>query len=137
VLKRNIHFYNLEARVRIVHGDVREYRPEQVFDLIVSNPPYIADAEMAGLDKKVSHYEPYMALSDSGDGLGFYRLFSERFEQWLKPRGAAILEFGGNAQTETLEAIFKNYDQRIVKDYQNDDRVLVLHRRAVSEQEAV
>jgi release factor glutamine methyltransferase len=137
VLKRNIHFYNLERRVHIVHADVKEYRPGRSFDLIVSNPPYIADAEIGNLEKKVSHFEPYMALSDTGDGLGFYRLFADRFETWLAPAGAAILEFGGNAQTDALQEIFRSYDRRIVKDYQNDDRVLVLHRRGVAARRAV
>jgi release factor glutamine methyltransferase len=43
------------------------------FDLIVANPPYIAQAELAGLAPEVLHHEPMMALTDGGDGLGAYR----------------------------------------------------------------
>ena len=126
ILQRNIHFYNLEGRVEIVHRDIAEYDPSGTFDLIVSNPPYIADDEIGTLAENVSHFEPYMALSDAGDGLDFYRYFAQRFKDWLQPGGAALLEFGGNNQINALREIFQTYEQHIVKDYQQDDRVLIL-----------
>jgi release factor glutamine methyltransferase len=46
---------------------------EEAFDIIVSNPPYIALEEMAGLDAEVRDYEPSIALTDGGDGTLFYR----------------------------------------------------------------
>ncbi|MDZ7796049.1 MAG: peptide chain release factor N(5)-glutamine methyltransferase [Candidatus Marinimicrobia bacterium] len=128
ILQRNIRFYNLENRVSILYEDIRRYRPERPFDMIVSNPPYISGEEMKNLDKNVSHYEPYMALSDSGDGLAYYRFFAEHFRDWLEDGGIALLEYGGNAQTAPLRKIFSSFEQKIVKDYQQDDRVMVLRK---------
>ncbi len=126
VLKRNINFYNLEKRISVIHGDIRDYRPETPFHMIVSNPPYIAEHEMAGLDDNVSYYEPHQALSDKDDGLSFYRFFAEKFTNWMIHHGVALLEYGGNAQTPDMKTIFSAYDQRVIKDYQQDDRVFVL-----------
>ena len=129
VLRRNINFYNLDNRIGVLHEDIRNYRPEERFDMIVSNPPYISGEEVKGLERTVSHYEPYMALSDAEDGLAFYRRFAERFPEWLVKKGAALLEYGGNAQTPALKKIFSAFEQKVVKDYQQDDRVLVLRKR--------
>jgi release factor glutamine methyltransferase len=129
VLKRNIHFYNLDNRVHVIHEDILQYRPEGRFDIIVSNPPYIASGEIPALATNVTHYEPYMALSDAGDGLGFFRHFAQHFTEWLQPGGIALLEFGGNAQTTALKELFSGFETRIIKDYQNDDRVLLLTRK--------
>ena len=127
VLQRNVNFYNLEKRISVVHGDIREYQPEMFFHMIVSNPPYIAEHEMSTLDKNVSYFEPHLALSDKDDGLSFYRYFAEKFANWMLPKGIALLEYGGNGQTLEMKNIFSTYEHRVIKDYQQDDRVLVLN----------
>ncbi|MDZ7820955.1 MAG: methyltransferase [Candidatus Marinimicrobia bacterium] len=129
VLQRNVRFYNLDNRIRILHEDIRKYRPEAPFDMIVSNPPYISGEEMTTLDKTVSHYEPYMALSDDGDGMEYYRYFAGTFPEWLVDGGLALLEYGGNTQTAALRDLFSGFEQEIVRDYQQDDRVILLKYR--------
>lgn len=126
VLKRNINFYNLEKRIKVIHGDIREYQPETLFHMIVSNPPYIADSEMSSLDKNVSYFEPHPALSDKDDGLSFYRLFAKKFSNWMTNKGVALLEYGGNPQTPEMKNIFSAYEQQVIKDYQKDDRVFIV-----------
>ena len=95
--------------------------------MIVSNPPYIADSDMLGLNKNVSFYEPHMALSDKEDGLTFYRYFADKFSHWMKRNGVALLEYGGNVQTQEMKTIFAEYEQKIVKDFQQDDRVIIVN----------
>lgn len=63
------------------------------FDLVVSNPPYIAEAEMAGLAPELTH-EPRAALTPGGDGLGAYRRIAAGLAAVLAPGGRAILEIG-------------------------------------------
>lgn len=133
VLKRNILFHNLGKRVRILQSDVRDYVPDTSFDIIVSNPPYIAESEMPGVSKNVSHYEPYMALSDNADGLEFYRFFAELFPDWLQSAGFALLEFGGNAQSPAMQEIFSEFETDIIKDYQGDDRVILIRNKKATE----
>ena len=63
------------------------------FDLIVSNPPYIAADEMAGLAPELS-YEPRIALTDEGDGLSAYRTITAGAGAHLKPGGRLMVEIG-------------------------------------------
>lgn len=64
------------------------------FDLIVSNPPYIAAAEMAGLAPEVRDWEPALALSPGGDGLDAYRAITAGAGAHLVPGGRLLLEIG-------------------------------------------
>ena len=64
-----------------------------VFDLVVSNPPYIAEAEMAALSREVLH-EPRMALTPGGDGLAAYGAIAAGLPAHLAPGGRVLLEIG-------------------------------------------
>lgn len=64
------------------------------FDLIVSNPPYIAAAELAALDVSVREFEPHMALDGGADGLDFYRAIGRHWAPLLRPGGWLLLEIG-------------------------------------------
>lgn len=64
------------------------------FDLIVSNPPYIALSEMAGLAPEVRDWEPRGALTDGGDGLAAYRAIAAGAPLHLTPRGRLMVEIG-------------------------------------------
>lgn len=80
---------------------------EGQFDLIVSNPPYIAIEEMSGLSRDVLGFDPRMALTDEGDGLSVYRLLAAQSGAWLRPGGRIIVEIGpsqGAAVREFFEA---------------------------------
>lgn len=71
------------------------YEPvSQAFDLIVSNPPYIAAAEMAGLAPEVRDWEPHLALTPGGDGLDAYRAISAGAPEHLTPGGRLMVEIG-------------------------------------------
>ena len=65
-----------------------------VFDLIVSNPPYIPSAEIAGLDADVRDFEPRLALDGGPDGLGAYRAILSVAATRLAERGAVVMEVG-------------------------------------------
>jgi release factor glutamine methyltransferase len=64
------------------------------FDLIVSNPPYIAEAEMADLAPEVRQWEPRMALTDEADGLTAYRIIATCAGAHLRPGGRLMVEIG-------------------------------------------
>ena len=74
------------------------------FDLIVSNPPYIAAAEMAGLAPEVREWEPHSALTDGGDGLGAYRAIAAGAAAHLRPGGRLAVEVG-NTQSAAVAAL--------------------------------
>jgi len=64
------------------------------FDLILSNPPYIAEGEIAGLAREVAQHEPRAALSGGSDGFDAYRALAPRIAHLLTPEGHAVLEIG-------------------------------------------
>jgi release factor glutamine methyltransferase len=75
------------------------------FDLIVSNPPYIASAEIAGLPEEVSGHDPRLALDGGPDGLDAYRRIATRAAQALAPNGKILVEIGFS-QAEQVAEIF-------------------------------
>ncbi|MBO5929626.1 MAG: peptide chain release factor N(5)-glutamine methyltransferase [Clostridia bacterium] len=93
-------------------------------DAIVSNPPYIPDADMPSLQREVQH-EPRLALA-AGDGYRFYRVLAEHWTQRLKPNGFIAVEVG-IGQSDTVESLFRNaglHHVCSVKDFAGIPRVV-------------
>ncbi len=80
--------------------------PDFRFDLIVSNPPYVADHALATLQPEIRLHEPRVALVDGGDGLEFYRRIAAGCRSRLNPGGAVMVEIGAG-QTSEVEALFR------------------------------
>jgi release factor glutamine methyltransferase len=76
------------------------------FELIISNPPYIAADEFARLAPEISRYEPRMALAGGHDGLEVYRRMAASLTDHLNQNGAAIVEVGA-AQSEAVTEIMR------------------------------
>ncbi len=97
------------------------------FDIIVSNPPYVSDAEFLDLAPEIANYEPSLALRGGGNrGLGVIKRILEQFEAYLKPQGSLLMEIG-LGQAEILEtAVFGPWAARFefIKDYSGIRRVL-------------
>ena len=70
------------------------------FDLVVSNPPYIASHEIAGLATGVCDHDPGMALDGGLDGLDAYRAIFADAARWLRPGGHLLVEFGKGQHSE-------------------------------------
>jgi len=66
------------------------------FDLIVSNPPYIASGEIERLAPEVAHHDPYLALDGGADGLEAYRRIAAGAARLLAPKGAILVEIGAS-----------------------------------------
>ena len=75
------------------------------FDLIVSNPPYIASDDIAGLDPEVRVYDPRLALDGGPDGLNAYRAIAATVPVLLAPNGVVVAELGVG-QMEPVTALF-------------------------------
>ena len=73
------------------------------FDLIVSNPPYIAAAEMGELSPDVRNWEPFLALTPGGDGLESYRIIASKLDQFLADDGVALFEIGYTQGADVVE----------------------------------
>ncbi|VTS01103.1 peptide chain release factor N(5)-glutamine methyltransferase [Tuwongella immobilis] len=82
-------------RVQFLQGDLlAPVARDARFDLIVSNPPYIAHDEFPGLDREVRDFEPRLALDGGVDGLDFYRRLAVETIPFLAANGALMVEIG-------------------------------------------
>tara|TARA_B100001057_G_scaffold480955_1_gene554412 strand:- start:30 stop:866 length:837 start_codon:yes stop_codon:yes gene_type:complete len=96
------------------------------YDIVVSNPPYIASKEIKKLSKDVKNFDPFLSLDGGEDGLNCYRVIVEDLKRVINKNAIIIIEIGYN-QSNSVEEIFKNNDFKLIKKY-NDinglDRVL-------------
>jgi ribosomal protein L3 glutamine methyltransferase len=95
VATRNVERHAVQGRVRLCRGDMFEPLGSAVYDLIVSNPPYVSDAEMDELPKEYLH-EPDMALRAGADGLDIVRGILREAEAHLAPGGLLVVEVGNS-----------------------------------------
>lgn len=95
------------------------------FDLIVSNPPYIAAAEMPGLAPEVRDWEPHLALTPGGDGLDAYRALIPGLPGYLSPGGRVFLEIGPTQGAAVLDLLGRAglLEPRLLRDFDGRDRV--------------
>jgi len=107
-----------------LYGPVRG----RVFDVILSNPPYVESSEIDSLQPEIRLYEPRAALDGGPDGLEFYRKILRAAPAHLKPGGAVILEVGfGQAQRVSAIARASGLDVLTIrKDHAGIERVVVL-----------
>lgn len=127
VARENAQRLNLGARATFRKGDWFA-DIDETFDLIVSNPPYIAAPEMAGLSRDVLDWEPHMALTPGGDGLDAYRAILRHAPDFLAPTGRVVLEIGPT-QAEAVAAIAQQAGfarSAIRHDFDGRDRGLLL-----------
>ena len=128
VAERNARAHGVADRLTLRPSDWWE-GVEGRFDLIVSNPPYIAEHEMAALAPEV-RAEPLVALTPGGDGLGAHRAIAARLRAHLVLGGRAILELGagqGAAVAAILSAAGLD-EVALAPDMDGRDRVAVVRR---------
>ncbi len=123
VAKKNAEF--LDADVTFFQGDLFE-NVEGVYDIIVSNPPYIKSTVIDDLMPEVREFEPRLALDGTEDGLLFYRRIATEAKEYLVPGGRLMFEIGhdqGESVPEILVA--EGYAAiEVKKDYAGLDRMV-------------
>ena len=125
VARQNAGVLGVSARVDFIVSDWFAAITGQ-FDLIVSNPPYIALHEMPGLAPEVRAHDPRMALTDEADGLAAYRVISAEAGQFLRPGGRILLEIGPTQGAEVARFLADaGFDEvEIRPDLDGRDRVV-------------
>jgi release factor glutamine methyltransferase len=81
---------------------------EGAFDLVVSNPPYIASADIAALSPDVREYDPHHALDGGPDGLAAYRTIAAIAPRLLRPAGRLVVEIGAGQENAVSELFAHN-----------------------------
>jgi len=125
VARENAESLGLKTRARFLRADWFDGIAGK-FDLIASNPPYIAEVEMPGLSPEVRDWEPSAALTPGGDGLDAYRAIAAGAGARLMPGGRLLLEIGPT-QAGAVEALLDaaGFDRPEVRtDLDGRDRVV-------------
>ena len=117
----------LEAGVAFFRGDLFEaVTGRQMYDCIVSNPPYIRTEVIETLSEEVRAHEPYQALDGKEDGLYFYREIVRKSGSYLKPGGHLLFEIGYD-QAEAVSMLMqtRGYEEiEVIRDLAGLDRVV-------------
>jgi release factor glutamine methyltransferase len=126
VARDNAASLGLDGRLALMRSDWTTLLGEATFDLVVSNPPYIASEVIETLEPEVRDHEPRLALEGGADGLDHYRLLAPEILRVLKPGGQFAVEIGYD-QKQAVEALFREAGARgvhTIKDLSDKDRVV-------------
>lgn len=128
--------HQVSKRISFIQSDLFEnieksFSEQNLFDIIVSNPPYIPSDQICKLAVEVQK-EPRLALDGGEDGLNFYRAIMHDGIRFLKPGGYLFLEIG-DGQREPLEEISRQKNcleiTDVIQDYRGTDRIMALRYR--------
>lgn len=129
VTKKNIAKHNLEERTEFIKSDLLNKIIEdgKKYDILVSNPPYIADEVINDLMEDVRDYEPHTALAGGEEGMDFYNIIVSESHNVLKENGILAFEIGYD-QGEKVKVLmeekgFKNV--KVIQDLAGLDRVVI------------
>ncbi len=126
VARENAANLGLAGRLALLRGDWTEGLAEASFDLVVSNPPYIASHVIETLEPEVRDHEPRLALEGGADGLMHYRRLAPEILRVLKPGGRFAVEIGYDQKT-AVEALFREAGAaqvQTLRDLGDRDRVV-------------
>ncbi len=124
--KYNAKIQHIKNRINFFHSDIDNFLTDK-YDLIISNPPYIKQHEINGLEKDIKNYEPRVALNGGIDGYSIIRLTIKKSTALIKKNGKLFLEIGSNQVMETLKILKINgfFVNKLVKDLTNRNRCVV------------
>ncbi len=128
VSEHNARLQGVGARTHFLQGDRFSPLPDSLrghADLLVSNPPYIRQAELATLPAEVQR-DPAAALDGGEDGLIFYRALAAKMALWLRPGGWIALEIGADQDEDVAEILRASggWDINLTRDYNDLPRVV-------------
>lgn len=133
IAQKNARRLKLDSAVSFVAGNwLDQFSCDKpVFDMILSNPPYIPSDDIPGLQPEVNRFEPLLALDGRSDGLHAIRQIIFSAHPFLKPRGVLLLEIGFD-QRDAVSRLIQDYGHypsfQFRKDDAGHDRVVLMHK---------
>ena len=125
VARRNAN--ELDLNINFLKSDMfSSLTCENKYDIIVSNPPYIQSDVVDTLESEVKDFEPRLALDGDADGMKFYKIIAENYEDYLVDNGVLALEIGYD-EANDIRALFEGKNVVIKKDLANLDRVAIIY----------
>lgn len=116
------------CRVNLAQGDLFEALPEGTapFDVIVANPPYVAEEEWGSLPEVIRRHEDPGALLSGPEGLDCLRRIAQESPRWLRPGGLLAMEMGDEQGTRAMEILEANgfREVNVIPDLAGQDRIV-------------
>lgn len=117
-----------DGEVKFIQSDIFE-NINNKYDIIVSNPPYIAYDDKVTMEDNVLNYDPHLALFAEEGGMYFYRIIVENAKHYLKEDGVIFFEIGYDQKEKMLELANRNgFIAKVYKDLNGRDRMAFLKR---------
>lgn len=138
VARENASGYELGERIKFAQGDLfgalaGELAPQEGFDFIVSNPPYMSRKEIGDLPRDVREYEPRIALLAGNEAITVHRRIVAEAKDYLAERGRLLMELGYE-QAEAARALLEESgylsEVRTVRDLQGHERIVIGEKKA-------
>jgi release factor glutamine methyltransferase len=128
VAEENSKINNVSGRIKFVNHDIlkNDLNNFPMFDIVVSNPPYVSKENFSSLQQEIRDFEPQIAVTDDNDGYTFFRTIAKKAQTKLKEDGKLFFEVAQGQSEEVVQILMKNNYKniRVIKDYQNIDRVI-------------
>ena len=112
-------------KVSFITSKIENYIPEEPFDIIVSNPPYIPKSDEDKVDKNVLIHEPHRALFVGSDPIYFYKIILEFSKKHLKENGSIYFEVNQN-YVEPIKNLLKETNFEVLKDFYGNKRFVII-----------
>ncbi|MFZ6800028.1 50S ribosomal protein L3 N(5)-glutamine methyltransferase [Undibacterium sp. Di24W] len=123
VAAKNVATYELEDRITLIESDLYSNVPDKLYDMIITNPPYVNSNSMSKLPKEYLH-EPQIALAGGDDGMDLVRKIVAGAASRLKPNGILMVEIGN--ERLFAEEAFAEYGLTWLSTSAGDDMVFML-----------
>lgn len=133
VARDNISLHGLDERIHLLCADLLTcFRPTSLFDLIVTNPPYVKAGDLSDLEPEVRDWEPELALSGGGSGMDSIELICRDAGRLLHPGGWLFMEIGADIGKPVERAFVRDGQYElvmVVRDWADRPRVLQARKR--------
>lgn len=123
VAAKNVATYELEDRITLIESDLYSNVPDKLYDMIITNPPYVNSNSMSKLPQEYLH-EPQIALAGGDDGMDLVRKIVAGAASRLKPNGILMVEIGN--ERVFAEEAFAEYGLTWLSTSAGDDMVFLL-----------
>ena len=132
VAKKNSKKFNVCKQIEFKYCNW--FETKEKFDVVVTNPPYLRDDEYNNSSIEIKHYEPKIALQGGEDGLSCFKKIAYAIQKIIHRRSLCFVEIGHNQKDQCIKIFekFCMYCVDIVFDYQNYERILVLKKKNLS-----
>ena len=131
IARANATRLQVDKDIEFHRTDMLEGLPEQHFDIVASNPPYVGESEHDKVQLEVRKFEPHLAVFGGAEGMDIYRRLIPQAQRVLKPGRWLVMEIGYSQEGKVRELLGDWEDVRSIPDLQGIARVIIARKSGV------